>query len=130
MKLSLRLPRREILIIAGAALLAFIVTLVIMASSTGSRARRRALEARQELERTRTQPALTAEDLELTADDFLLPRAPAVGTALSYVPYRPRLERWSAEMAARYWIPPREVVIDVLRKINDENMKRLLQEVP
>jgi hypothetical protein len=129
-KLSLRLPRREILIIAGVALLAFVVTLAIMSSSSGSRARRRALEARQELERNRTRPALSAAELELTPDDFLLPAAPAIDTGLSYIPFRPRLERWSPEMAGKYWIAPREIAIDVLGSVNDENMRRLLQDVP
>jgi hypothetical protein len=127
-KLFLRLPRREILIVAGVALVSFIVTLAILGSSAGSRARR-AQQARQELEKTRTGPTLSAAELELTPDDFLLPPAPAVTTDLSYVPFRPRLDKWSAEMADRYWIPPRDVAIDVLKGINDENMKRLLQDV-
>ena len=130
MKLSLRLPRREILIIAGAALVAFIVTLAVLASSSGSQSRRRAQEARQEQEKTRQAPVLSAEELELTPDDFLLPQAPAVDTDLSYVPFRPRLEKWSAEMAGKYWIPPRDIAVDVLKAVNDENMKRLLQGVP
>ena len=130
MKPFLRLPRREILIVAGVALLAFVVTLVVMASSYGGRARRRAQEARQELERTRTPPVLSAAELELTPDDFLLPPAPTVDTRLSYVPFRPRLERWSAEMVGKYWIPPRDIAIDILKSVNDANMERLLQGVP
>jgi hypothetical protein len=126
-----RLPRYEILIIAGVALVAFVVTLSVMASSTGARARRRAVEARQETERSPTpKPALSADELELTPDDFLVPQPPAADTALSYVPFRPRLERWSEEIAGKYWIPPREIAIDVLRSINDQKMKRLLQDVP
>jgi hypothetical protein len=129
-KLSLRLPRREILIIAGLALVSFIVTLAVLGSSTGSRARRRAQEARQELDKTRRTPVLSAAELELTPDDFLLPPTPAANTDLSYVPYRPRFTAWSAEMADKYWIAPREIAIDVLKAVNDENMKRLLQDVP
>jgi hypothetical protein len=129
-KLSLRLPRREVLIIAGVALLAFVVTLAILSSSAGSRSARRAREARQELERNHPQPVLSAADLELAPDDFLLPPAPSVDTGLSYVPFRPRLERWSAEMVGKYWIPPRDIAIDVLVSVNDENMRRLLQDVP
>jgi len=101
-----------------------------MASSYGGRARRRAQEARQELERTRTPPVLSAAELELTPDDFLLPPAPTVDTRLSYVPFRPRLERWSAEMVGKYWIPPRDIAIDILKSVNDANMERLLQGVP
>jgi hypothetical protein len=125
-----RLPRYEILIVAGVALLAFIITLSVMASSVGARARRRAQEARQELERPRTPPILSADDLALTPDDFLLPQAPSMSTDIPYVPFRPRLEKWSAEIAGKYWISPRDIAIDILRAVNDENMKRLLQDVP
>jgi hypothetical protein len=125
-----RLPRYEILIVAGVALLAFIITLSVMASSVGARSRRRAQEARQELERPRTPPVLSADDLALTPDDFLLPQAPSMNTDIPYVPFRPRLDRWPAEIAGKYWIPPRDIAIDVLRAVNDENMKRLLQGVP
>ena len=62
--------RYEILIVAGVALLAFIVTLSVMASSVGARSRRRAQEARQELERPRTPPVLSADDLALTLGRF------------------------------------------------------------
>ena len=122
-----RLPRYEILIVAGVALLAFIITLSVMASSVGARARRR---AQQEQQQPRTQPILSAEDLALTPDDFILPQAPSMSTDIPYVPFRPRLEQWSAEIAGKYWISPRDIAIDVLRSVNDENMKMLLQDVP
>ena len=130
MKRFPRLPRYEILIIAGVAIVAFVVTLSVMASSSGARAHRRALEAHQETERAHTQPALSADELELTADDFLVPQPPPADMSISYVPFRPRREKWSEEVAGKYWIPPREIAIDVLTSINDRNMKRLLQDVP
>ena len=109
---SLRAPR----------LLAFIVTLAVMASSVGARSRRRAQEARQELETTaHAARPVSARSLTLTPDDFLLPQASAVDTDLPYVPFRPRLEKWSAEMAGKYWIPPRDIAIDVLVRQRPEH---------
>ncbi len=130
MKQFLRLPRREILIVAGVALIAFIVTLLVMIPGSAARARRRAADQRQEAAAAKKPPSLSPAELALTPEDYLLPPAPRVDYALHYVPFRPRLERWPAEVAGKYWISPREIAIDALESVNDRNMERLFQEVP
>jgi len=129
-KQFLRLPRREVIIVAGAALLSFVITLSIVAS--GARGRLRSAEAAQRAEIARMQepPALSAEELSLTADDFLLPELTTLETSPTYTPFRPRLQRWSRQMVAAYWISPREIALEIIASINDANMQRLLEKVP
>jgi len=129
-KQFLRLPRREVLIVAGAALLSFVITLSIVAS--GARGRLRSAEEAQRAEKGRAQkpPALSSEELSLTADDFLLPKLTPLGTSPTYTPFRPRLPRWSRHMVAAYWISPREIALEIIASINDANMQRLFEKVP
>ncbi|MGD0725714.1 MAG: hypothetical protein ABSB63_09130 [Spirochaetia bacterium] len=129
MKQFLRLPRLEVLIIAGASVLAFIVTLAVISSSGGARTRRLAAEERQALERTQKPPALTPEELALAPEDFLLPLPQSPEETPHYVPFRPRLARWSAEVVGKYWIPPRQITLEVLQAANDQNMRRLFEKV-
>ena len=130
MKQFLRLPRREVIIVAGAALLSFVITLSIVAS--GARGRLRSAEEAQRAEKGRAQkpPALSSEELSLTADDFLLPKLTPLGTSPTYTPFRPRLPRWSRHMVAAYWISPREIALEIIASINDANMQRLFEKVP
>ena len=130
MKQFLRLPRREVLIVAGAALLSFVITLSIVAS--GARGRQRSAEAAQRAELARGQkpPALSTEELLLTADDFLLPELRTLETSLTYTPFRPQLPRWSKQMVAAWWISPREIALEIIASINDANMQRLFEKVP
>jgi hypothetical protein len=125
-----RLPRFEVLIIAGAALLAFVITLVVVASSSGARARRVAAEVAAERLQHEKPPALTPEELALTPEDFLLPSFEPVARSLEYVPYRPRLQRWNPELVDKYWIAPRDIAQEIVGSINDQNMQRLFQKVP
>jgi hypothetical protein len=129
-KQFLRLPRREVLIVVGAALLAFVITLAVLVSSGSARARRLTAEERQELGRIQKPPLIAPEDLALTPDDFLLPQTPTTGKALHYTPYRPRLPRWSEETVRTFWIPPRRIATEILRSLNDQNVRRLFEKVP
>lgn len=129
MKQFPRLPRREVLIIAGASVLAFIVTLAVMSSSGGARTRRLVAEERQALERTQKPPALAPEELALTPEDFLLPLPQSPEKTPHYVPFRPQLKRWSAEAVGKYWIPPRQITLELLQAANDQNMRRLFEKV-
>jgi hypothetical protein len=128
-KQFLRLPRREVLIIAGVSVLAFIVTLAVISSSEGGSARRVVAEERQALQRTQKPAALTPEELSLTPEDFLLPLPQSPERTAHYVPFRPRLSRWSAEAVGKYWIPPRQIILDILQSANDQNIRRLFEKV-
>jgi hypothetical protein len=128
-KQFLRLPRREILIIAGASVLAFIITLAVIAPSGGARTRRRVAEERQALEQTRRPPALTSEERALAPEDFMLPLPQLTEHTPHYVPFRPQLKQWSAESVGKYWIPPRQITLEILQAANDQNMRRLFEKV-
>ena len=70
---------------------------------------------------------MNSEGLALCWTSAVLDRP---GPRLEYVPFRPRLKRWSAELAAKYWVAPREVATEIVQTINDQNIQRLFQDVP
>jgi hypothetical protein len=129
-KQFLRLPRREVLVIAGAAIVAFAVTLGIMGASVRARSLRARQEQSAEIARTRKQPMLAAEEMTLAPEDFLLPDLQLPVKEPAYIPYRPRLQRWNAQVAGAYWVAPRQIAIDIIAAINDQAMQRLLEKVP
>jgi hypothetical protein len=128
-KWSPQLPRREILIVAGLCLLAFVTTLAVLGSQTAARNRRRAEVRLQTLEKTQ-KPALTAEELSLTPDDFLLPRIEPLVKTPQYEPFRPRLVRWSPQMVEKFWIAPRDIAIEIVSSLNDQRIRHLFETTP
>jgi hypothetical protein len=119
-----------VLAIAGIALLAFVITLFVVASSAAGRSRRAAAQALEESARAKKRPLLTTEELALGAEDFILPRLDRPEPKLEYVPFRPRLSKWSADLASKYWVAPRDIAAEIVETINDQNMERLFQDVP
>ena len=111
------------------ALVAFVITLSIVVSSTAAQSRRAAAQALEETRRAQKKPLLTTEDLALGVEDFMLPPYQGPESAPKYVPFRPRLARWSAEAAARYWVPPREIALELVQSMNDQSIERLFQDV-
>jgi hypothetical protein len=119
-----------VLAIAGVALLAFVITLVIVASAAAGRARRASAQAAEESARQKKKPLLTMEELALGAEDFILPPLDRPEGKQQYAPFRPRLTRWSADLASKYWVSPRDIATEIVETINDQNMQRLFQDVP
>jgi hypothetical protein len=124
------LPRTEILVIAGVCVLAFAVTLAVVGGAAAARARRASAEALLDRQAARKPSLLSAEDLAITPEDFLLPTIAEADTRLLYAPFRPRLARWNPELIRKYWVPPREIAAEIVESINDQNMQRLFQNVP
>ena len=124
-----RLPRVEILIITGVSVLAFVITLAVVSSSGGARTRRLVAEERQALAHTQKPPALTPDELALTPEDFMLPVPQPAEKTPRFIPFRPQQSQWSAETVRKYWIPPRQVTLDLLQAANDQNMRRLFEKV-
>ena len=98
-------------------------------SCRGARSRRVVAEERQALERAQKPAALSPEERALTPEDFLLPLPQYPEKKAQYVPFRPRLTRWTAETAGTYWIPPRQITLDILQTANDQNIQRLFEKV-
>jgi hypothetical protein len=113
----------------GAGLLAFIVTLAVVASASAARSRQAAAEMLREMQAEKKPPALGAEEISVTADDFMLPPLAPIEKRQAYAPYRSRLQRWSPELVQKYWVPPRAVATEIIEAINDRNMERLFQDV-
>jgi hypothetical protein len=121
---SLRLPRREVLGIVALAALTFAVTLAVMLSRTGADTRARAEQARRDQEKNTTAPPLSQAELALSPGDFLLPSAPSAPTT-SYIPWRPRAQRWTADMVAPFWVDPKVVAAEILAAVNDRAVEGL-----
>ena len=126
----LRLPRAEVLVLLGAALVALVISLSIVASSSAARSRRAAEMAQQERLRQKKTPAFTLEDLALGPEDFLLPSLQGPSLEPRYAPFRPRLSRWSAEQASKYWVSPRDIATEMVQSMNDRAIERLFHDVP
>jgi hypothetical protein len=116
--------------IAGVALLAFVITLVVLATASGARARKAAQDRLSEAVAPAPAPGLHPEDLGITVDDFLLPKVTAIDTTEHYVPFRQRLTQWTPELIAKYWISPRQIATEIVASLNDQNMRRLFEKVP
>jgi hypothetical protein len=130
-RLSPRLPRTEVLVIIGVCLVAFVVTLVVMTSSVGARARRAAEAAREEAQEdmAREKPLVDTDDISVTAEDFLLPTFTPAPVHPAYVPYRTPTAKWSREMVEKYWVPPRSIALEIVQSMNDRAVERLFQDV-
>lgn len=115
-------------VIAGIALLAFVITLVVAIS--GARSKRSAQETPRDTVPRISATVLRPDDLGITADDFLLPSIAPVDLAEHYAPFRQRLTKWSPALIARYWIPPRQIATEIISSLNDQNMRELFQKVP
>jgi hypothetical protein len=111
-------------------LVAFVVTLAVLGSQVAARNRRRAAVEAQAIERTQKPPALSAEELSLTPDDFLLPQIEPLVKAPQYEPFRPRLARWSPEMVGKYWIAPRDIAVEIIASLNDQRIRHLFETAP
>jgi len=129
-RLHVRWPRFEVVLIVGVALVAFVITLVAVASASGARAKKAAQVAPPETVSRASAAALRPEDLGISADDFMLPTVAAIDGAEHYEPFRPRLQKWSPALIARYWIPPRQIATEIVSSLNDQNMRQLFEKVP
>ena len=60
--------------------------------------------------------------------DFLLDEDPVAGQE----PYliRPRTPRWTEEQVARYWVPLRDIVLDIVSGRADRRIDELFEDVP
>ena len=76
------------------------------------------------------QPVLSADELEITPEDYMIPDLAPARKPQQFTPYRPRLQRWSQELVQKYWVDPREIMKEIVGSINDRNMEQLFQNVP
>jgi hypothetical protein len=117
------LPRREILIIAAAAVASAVITVVVLTVSYNAGERRTLAQASAG---TQGSGALTRE---LSTEDFLLPLAPPASQPPDYYPFRPRILRWTRENVDKFWVSPRRIALDAISAVNDRNMESLFEKV-
>jgi len=115
-------------VIAAACVVAFAITLSVLAAQSAARVRRGEGLAAQE--RAKTPPRMTASDLGLGEADFLLPSFQPPVLEPRYAPFRPRESRWTAEQVSQYWVAPRKIASDLVQSENDRAIQRLFQDVP
>jgi hypothetical protein len=111
------------LLLVGAALFAasVVVTLIIVLPG------RRAAPQRETPAAASVEPA--GELPPVSLEDFLLPPAESPAEAAPYLLRNPQ-PRWSQEQVDRYWVPPRQIVTELLARENDRAVGELLEEVP
>jgi hypothetical protein len=115
--------------IAGLAVVTFVITLSVLAAKTGADIRGRAAAALKEQQKSLQAPPITQAELSLQADDFIL--APSTSEpAQGYIAWRPKTERWTQEMINQYWVDPRQVAVDIVSAVDDQAMETLFEKVP
>ncbi len=122
---AIRLPRREVLLVAAAGFLAGVVTLIVLIVSFNAQEAR---AARPPAGPTAGSGSPAVED-GLSVDDLMLPSLHASEAGPQYYPFRPRLSRWTKENVERFWVSPRQIVIDAIGAMNDKNLENLLEKV-
>jgi hypothetical protein len=105
-------PLQRILAGGGLFALSILITLAILLS--GGR---------------RPAPAPPAEQARLGLQDFLLADSPPPVQPDIFL-FREPQARWTDEQLRRFWVPPEEVILEILVRENDRRIDRLLQEVP
>jgi hypothetical protein len=107
------------------------VTLVVLLSR-GREADAEAVEATSSVQRILDDfsaiPGGRSEDV-LTVQDFILPEGIGNDTAEPYL-LRSPLRRWSEEQVNRYWIPLKEIALDLVRRENDRRIEGLFEGIP
>ena len=43
---------------------------------------------------------------------------------------RPQMDRWSEEQVRRFWIPPEQIVLEILQRENDLIVEDILADIP
>ena len=123
-----RLPRREVLMVAAAGVLAAGITLIVLVASFNAQERRAAQQRSPQTEKAGSLTGARGGD-EISVDDFLLPSLHPAGSVADYYPFRPRLPRWSRENVERFWVSPRQIAIETIGAINDRNTESMLEKV-
>jgi len=106
-------------IVAGAAVVALIVTVIVMMARRPSD--------------TEIMDVATPADGPLpvvSPADLIVENELARGTRPQWVPYRPRRDRWSEEDVDEHWIDPAQIGIDVLNTQVEQAIRDLLEDVP
>jgi hypothetical protein len=66
----------------------------------------------------------------IDADDLVLRNELEQGTQPAWVPYRERREQWSDADVREHWIDPRAIGLEVLEAQVEQDIQRMLSEVP
>lgn len=69
------------------------------------------------------------EPAALRPQDFLFEEVRPAALPEVYL-FRRRQERWSEAQVQRYWVPPEELILEILVRENDRRIDRLLEEIP
>jgi hypothetical protein len=68
-------------------------------------------------------------DDALTVQDFILPEGIGDEAPGPYL-LRSPLKRWSEEQVDRFWIPLKEIALDLVQRENDRRIEELFEGIP
>ena len=127
------LPRREILLIALAAVASIVITLIVLTVSFNARERRISAQSAPRPSGVAAGKAAGTDQVsamdQISADDFFLPAAPAPGSSPDFYSFRPRILQWSRENVGKFWVSPRQIAADAIGALSDRSMEGLFQKV-
>jgi hypothetical protein len=61
---------------------------------------------------------------------LILPQEKRGLIASDHLPLRPKRQKWTREQVERYWIPPRSIVLELLRYENEAVLEEIFESVP
>ncbi|MFP4206593.1 MAG: hypothetical protein ACLFRR_10045 [Spirochaetaceae bacterium] len=121
-------PRMVAVLVLGLGALAVLVTVgvVLVSRSAQTPADETAGRSREEPGEAAGVPPLP----EITVDDLAVPDEGRRMEIWHWERFRTPGEPWSADEGDRFFVDPREPALDYLEARNDEEIKRILREVP
>ena len=107
--------RRLIPVLVGLSVVTFLVTTLLLVQSRNA-------TAGAAPDAPLATPPMRYAELILEPD--------AVGEAAAYYWLRSPTQRWTEEQVRRFWVPPEQIALGILRQENDEIVEDILAGVP
>jgi hypothetical protein len=114
--------RRIVLFIGILTLSTFVVTLVLF---LGQR-------SRMEISTIPLRTVKTESDevKRLMPSDFVMAEEELVSLDNRRYPFRPRIKEWSPAQVKKFWIPVRDILLDLISRKNDRLLEEILEKIP
>jgi hypothetical protein len=113
------------IIIAGAALLALIITIFVGLAARGRT--REDLERQAAIEEQAVLPLTVIDELELRPEKLMLGPGIEEFWYGDYQPRYPQRRQWGMDDLRRYWYDPRQIGSESLRSVNEELIDEILR---
>jgi hypothetical protein len=120
--IGLLADRRMVLFVSILALLTFVVTLVLFLGR----------QSRMENPTTPIETVKIESDevKRLLPSDFVMVEEELVSLDHRHYPFRVQIKEWSPAQVNKYWIPVRDILIDIISRKNDRLLEEILETIP